>query len=112
MTPETTTRDRTITTLHDTGHDNNDGRAMLEISTSHYAPRKAYTSKVRRITKTAIGTRQKFVWNDVDPVPDRTEPTARYSEKALNAAHAAYIAEHNLTDPATLAPLIEWAKGA
>lgn len=106
------TNDRTLETTHDTGHDTKDGRALLVIRTSHNPNRKAFISRVKRITKTDFGYQEKFSFQEAEPVPAKPTPVARYSEKALKEAHAAYIAEHNLDDPATLDALIEWAKGA
>lgn len=103
---------RTISTVYDTGHDTSEGRAMLEINTSHWPSGKAYTHGVARIEKTQHGTRQVFGFRSEKPVPSKSRPTARYSEKGLRAAHDAYLAEHNLNDPAVIAELIEWAKGA
>lgn len=107
-----TLKDRTAETRIDTGHDNAEGRTLLVIRTYHNGDRKVFCHSVRRITRTSIGTSETFAFGEHPPIPGEFTPVARYSEKALISAHAAYIERHNLDDDATIAPLIEWAKEA
>ena len=111
-TPTTTLRDRMIETVYETENVNSDGRAVLVIRASHYKPRRGFRLSVHRQRRDTIAVREVFSYGEGAPIPSEIDTVARYSEKALRAAHAGYIERHNLTDPRVLADLLTWAEGA
>lgn len=108
----TTLEDRTLEVVYVTDSITDEGQAYLVISAYHYAPAKAFIASVRRERQAQGISRIRISALDRPPVHRAHTPVARYSEKALREAHAAFIAKNNLADPEVLASLLQWASVA
>jgi hypothetical protein len=106
--------DRSITTrytLDDTEQPDRHGdpiRLALVLTTSHDRERKRLVSRADRIQLGPVFVRMSLSFGDAPPpLGAQAVPAARYSERALHAAHAAF--EAAAADPATFAALLAWA---
>lgn len=101
--------ERVIETLYDTGVAGEKGIKFLVIRSAHDRGGQGFRHRVTRQERGRRVISEVIRLRELQPVPSGYTPIGRYSEKALIAAHAAYISANNLDSPESLRRLVGWA---